>query len=132
MWPQMPLGTLASQKAVNFSPRYKFLYGVKVILYCMFIMITNYQISKDSPQMPLGTLASQKAVNFSPRYKFLCGVKVILYCRVYVINTLITYLGIPSNRCFVSFRSNKSGQSLNFVTIISLSHWFAGRYYFFL
>ena len=47
------------------------------------------------------------------------------------VNTLITYLGIPSNRCFVSFRSNKSGPSLNFVTIISLSHWFTGRYYFF-
>ena len=47
------------------------------------------------------------------------------------VNRLITYLGTPSNRCFVSFRSNKPGRSLNFVTIISLLHWFAGRYYFF-
>ena len=47
------------------------------------------------------------------------------------VNRSITYLGIPSNRFFVSFRSNKSGLLLNFVTIISLSHWFTGRYYFF-
>ena len=79
----------------------------------------GYQISKDGPQMPLGTLASQKASILAPGTNFHA-------------NRLITYLGIPSNRCFVSFRSNKSGPSLDFVTIISLSHWFAGRYYFFL